>query len=477
MNSQRIIAVIRWALSFLLLGGIVLIYRNWLHVNPTTVALTLLLGILVIASKWSLRLAIVISVFATLCYNFFFLPPFGTFTIADPQNWIALFAFLFTAVVGSRLSQRARDEAEDARRRQYELEILFRLSRELLQTEKVAELVSIIPSVVVTATISRSCLLYLLDSDRVYRAGVGPIISSDPPYLRQQAESLRTAVSIDGSLVIPLRSGIKPRGLLLIAGAHLSNDTADAMGGLISILLDRAQALEEVAHNEANSESERLRTLMIDSITHELRTPLTSIKGAATTLLDNASINHQTQNELLTIIDEESDRIDRLIQRATEMAQLDTQKVQMYFESVPVNELIDDALESCAWVNNKHHITIQMNYAGTVRADREYIKKVICNLLENAAKYSPHGTPITVSTESIGDKIAISVADHGIGIEPSEHALIFDRFYRAPRHNQRVSGTGMGLSISRAIAEKHGGKLSVVSQPGRGSVFTLLMPL
>jgi two-component system sensor histidine kinase KdpD len=476
MNSRRVIAAIRWVLSFLLLGGIVLIYRRWLHVNPTTVALTLLLCILAIASSWSLRLAVLLSVFATLCYNLFFLPPFGTLTIADPQNWIALLAFLSTAVIGSRLSQRARDEAADAKRRQYELEILFRLSRELLQTENVAELASIIPGVVVAATVSRSSLLYLLQNDRVYRAGAESSSPIELHYLREQAESLRATTSTDGSLLIPLRSGIRPRGLLLIDGASLSNETADAMSGVISVLLDRAQALEEVAHNKANAESERLRTLLIDSITHELRTPLTSIKGAATTLIGDPSINPQMQHELLTIIDEESDRIDRLIQQATEMSQLDTQKVQMHLESLSVNDLVEDALASSAWIRNEHPITVEIAGSDTVRADREYLKKVLCNLLENAAKYSPAGAPIKISSEQTATGVAISVADQGIGIDPSDQALIFDRFYRAPVHSQRVPGTGMGLSISRAIIEKHGGRLSLVSQPGRGSVFTVLVP-
>lgn len=476
MNSRRVIAVLRWALSFLLLGGIVLVYRNWLHVNPTTVALTLLLCILAVASVWSLRLAVVLSIFATLCYNLFFLPPFGTLTIADPQNWIALLAFLSTAVVGSRLSQRARDEAADAKRRQYELEILLRLSRELLQTENVAELASIIPGVVVTATVARSSLLYLLEKDRVYRAGVERSAPSGLSYLREQAESLRGTTATDGSLLIPLRSGIRPRGLLLIEGASLSKETADAMSSVISVLLDRAQALEEVAHNKANAESERLRTLLIDSITHELRTPLTSIQGAATTLLANPAIDQQNRNELLTIIDEESDRIDRLIGRATEMTQLETQKVKMRFDTLPVRELVEDALASSAWIRNEHPVTVEITDSDVIRGDREYLKKVLCNLLENAAKYSQQGAPIKVSSQAAGDTVTISVADHGIGIDPADQSLIFDRFYRAPVHSQRVPGTGMGLSISRAIVDKHGGKLSLVSQPGRGSVFTVAVP-
>jgi len=120
MNSRRIVATTRWILSVVVLAGILFVYHELLHVNPTTVALTLILYILILAS-WSLRTAIVLSLIATVSYNFFFLPPIGTLTVSDPENWLALFSFLATAVIGSRLSQRARDEAEEARARQKEL--------------------------------------------------------------------------------------------------------------------------------------------------------------------------------------------------------------------------------------------------------------------------------------------------------------------------------------------------------------------
>jgi len=161
MNSRRTIAVTRWTLAFIALAGIVLVYHRWVHVNPTTVALTLLLFILLLAAEWGLRYAVVISIVATALYNFFFLPPIGTFTITDPQNWLALFAFLTTAIIASRLSERARDEASDARARQREVEALFRLSRELLETESVSSLVSSIPAAVASITGATSTLFYL----------------------------------------------------------------------------------------------------------------------------------------------------------------------------------------------------------------------------------------------------------------------------------------------------------------------------
>ena len=475
MNSRRTIAVTRWTLAFVALGGIVLAYRRWLHVNPTTVALTLLLFILLLAAEWGLRYAVVISVVATALYNFFFLPPIGTFTIADPQNWLALFAFLFTAIVASRLSERARDEASDARARQREVEALFRLSRELLETESVSSLLTSIPAAVASVTGATSTLLYLLEGERLYQAGTYRVSEIELPHLHQLASSLSGVAEDGDEIQIPIHTGVRPKGLLILRGAVLSPVTAEAIGGLVSIAIDRSQAVENIVRNEAARESERLRTLIIDSITHELRTPLTSIKGAATALLDGP-VQPEESQELLTIIDEESDRLNRLVSEAVEMAQLDAQQVQMHFGPVNMRTIVDDALKSYSWIGDQHELRIDVPDDLHVRADATMMEKVIGNLLENAAKYSKPGSPITISAEEANDKVLLSIADQGAGIDPSEQALIFERFYRGRSQALGTSGTGMGLAISRAIVDAHGGSIGVTSQPGRGSVFTMTMP-
>jgi two-component system, OmpR family, sensor histidine kinase KdpD len=475
MHSRRLIAIARWTVAFLALIGIVLVYHRWLHVNPTTVALTLLLFILVLAAEWGLRFAVVISVLATACYNFFFLPPVGTFTIADPQNWLALFAFLSTAIIASRLSERARDEASEARTRQRELEVLLRLSREMLQSETLATLLSSLPSDVASMTAAGYGALYLLEGDKLYQAGADGVSEVEIPHLRQLTMSLPRAREDGDEMLVPIRSGVRPRGLLILRGATLSCDTAEAIGSLISISLDRAQAFESIAKDQVAKETERLRSLMIDSITHELRTPLTSIKGAATTLL-GGHVGREESHELLTIIDEESDRLNRLVSEAVEMAQLDARQVQMHFGPISVRDLVEEARATCSWVEDQHPLQVDVPKDLEVRADPAMLEKVLSNLLENAAKYSASGTPITISAASKDSNVAITVADRGVGIDPSEHGLIFERFYRGRSQADGTSGTGMGLAISRAIAEAHGGNLTVTSQPGHGSVFTLIIP-
>jgi two-component system sensor histidine kinase KdpD len=496
VNAQRLVAITKWSAAALALSGIVAVYHLWLHVNQTTVALTLLLLVLSLAARWGLRYAVATSLAAAVLYNYYFLPPIGTFVINDPENWLAFFAFLVTAVVGSRLSERVREEAEDARVRQRELEVLYGLSRELLQTENVASVVNAVAPAVMLVTRADAVVLYLLEGDRLYHAGDPAAIPMDEIGMRQHALTLPAADTVTDTVTaayfgatearIPLRVGVRPRGLLVIKGVRLSTDTLAAIGGLISVAIDRAQALATVTRAEAAKESERLRSLMIDSITHELRTPLTSIKASATTLLLHGSsapaslvtpLKPEEQHELLTVIDEESDRLNRLVSEAVEMAQLDAQEVHMTFTPTDVTLIFDESIAYCASVLANHELRRSLPALPQVMADREYIEKVLCNLLENAAKYSAAGTPIFLSAERRRDRVLISVADRGLGIDLSEQELIFERFYRAPAQSQHTPGTGMGLAISRAIIEAHHGELTVTSQLGEGSVFAFTLPI
>lgn len=473
MKTRQIEVATRWLLTFVTLAAIVLVYYRWLHVNPTTVALTLVLYVLLVAARLSLRYAVVASVAAAFLYNYYFLPPVGTLTISDPENWLALFSFLATSVIGSRLSQTARDEADHARLGQRELQVLFTLSRDLLRSDNVAELTNALPSLINVAVRADSTALFLLEGDRLYQAGSRKSLAVELPHLRQQSLVLQSPEILPHEEVnIPLRAGVRPRGLLRVSGIQLSTETLQAVGGLVSIALDRAQALEEVAHSEATKESERMRTLILDSITHELRTPLTSIKGATSTLLSTPDVSESDRQELLAIVDEEADRLNLLVSQALEMAQIETQEVHMTFAPVDLREIVTESLKSCAWVGVEHPISVELPAALPVIVDRVMIGKVLCNLLENAAKYSAAGSPIYIGAEKKDRLVNISVADRGIGIDPAEQPLIFDRLYRSHTQSEKTPGTGMGLAISRAIVEAHHGVLGVTSQLEHGSVFS-----
>jgi len=477
VNSNRIVAVVRWFSAAVGLAVIVVFYRALVPANPTTVALTLLLFILFLAARWGLRFAIATSIAATLCYNYYFLPPIGQFTVSDPENVLALFVFLVTSVVASRMSNRIREESDQARARQAELEVLYRLSRALLQTDELVQLTNSIPSAVALATGANGVLFFLLDGNRIYRSGADWSVQLSVDQLRELSHNPGIISSASAQeTMIPLRTGVRPAGVLIIRGTRLSHQSLDALGGLVSISLDRASAVDDVTRAEAAKESERLRSLMLDSITHELRTPLTSIKASVSTLL-TTNLRPEVTHDLLTVIDEEADRLNRLVSQAVEMAQLDTQEVRMTFSPQRLEAMVGTALETYKTALEDHPVTLTLpSNLPQVDADPIWIQKLLGNMLENAAKYSASGTPIFVSAEVRGGYVACSIADRGQGIDPMEQSLIFDKFYRARNRAHHTPGTGMGLAICRAIAEAHGGTISVTSQPGNGSVFTFTLP-
>jgi len=471
-----------YLIATLSVAGITLVGARWLHLNPTTIALAFLLSILGISASWGLRQAVYMSVVATLAFDYFFLPPIGAFAIADPQNWIALFAFLVTAVAVSELSARARRGARAAVERRQELERLYAFSQLLLSSDNPAELLNLIPRYIVESFGIRSAAISLSSRADVYRSGptIDGLESQD-----LQLICLRGEPRFDAAhqrAFMPLRMGMRVVGCMGVAGSLLSRQTLEAIGSLVAIAIERAGAVEKLSRAEAARESEQLRSVLLDSVTHEFRTPLTAIKASATSLLGSPSRppNHspEERQELLTIINEESDRLNRLIGEAAEMAQLDANKVEFRFESSPINGPVTEALDELKQLLVQHPVEVRIP-AGlpTARMDSAHIKAVLVHLIENAAKYSPAGAPIRVTAEAKGDTLTISIADRGPGIDDFEQSLVFEKFYRGRNQRVQVHGTGMGLAICKAIVEAHGGRLGVTSQLGHGSVFYFSLPV
>ncbi|HUK74080.1 MAG TPA: ATP-binding protein [Candidatus Bathyarchaeia archaeon] len=477
LDRRRLQAVVlHYAVALATIALVVVIYRR-LPLNNTTVALTFLLVVLGVASRWGLTLATTTAIVATVALNYFFLPPIGKLIIADPQNWIALAAFLISAIVASRLSEKARRETFNATRRRKEVERLYFLSQRLLATENVMELLNSIPRYVCDAFGLTTAAMYLPSRKEVYRMGV-----HHPELTAEQLE----AVSGRGELVVdeerllcfvPLRVGVRVVGSLGLEGAVLSRETLEAVGSLIAISIERAGAVETLTRNEAAREGERLRSALLDSVTHEFRTPLTSIKLSVTTLLGPDPINDEGRHELLTVINEEADRLNRLVGEAAEMSQLDAHQVELRCEPYPVRDVVGVALELSKQSLNGREVKLQIpEPLPQVRVDRARIAEVLVQLLENAAKYSPAGMPIIIAAAAEGQMVRISVADHGPGIDDLEQSLVFEKFYRGRDQRYRIQGTGMGLAIAKAIVEAHHGAIDVTSQLGCGSVFTFTVP-
>jgi len=446
-----------------------------LQVNSTTVALMFLVTVLLTSAYWGLRYAVLMAVVATAAFNFFFLPPVGTFTIADPQNWVALFAFLVTALVASNLAERARREAEGAQQRRREVERLYSLSQRLLASDNVVELLNSLPSYVQETFSVGSVALLAPDHSTVYRSSIDA--NFEESVLRSTLLRGEPITQNDVSYV-PLRLGMRTVGSLAIAGDELSRQTLDALGTLIGLAVERARALQALSTNRAEQEHERLRSALLDSVAHEFRTPLTSIKASITTLLSGTALQEEGRRDLLTVIDEETDRLNRLVGEAAEMAQLDSGMFKLDLQPHAIDDALEPAIQDAKATLEHHPLEVNISRdLPRVKMDVQRIREVLMHLLENAGKYSDPGTSIRVTSEIKGDRLVTSVADHGPGIDSFEQSLIFEKFYRGRNQRYSAPGTGMGLAIAKVIVEAHGGSISVVSQMGSGSVFSFSLPL
>jgi len=478
VNSRYAKLALPYVGSATVVAGIVFAYHVVIHVNPTTAALTLLIGVLIVSANWGLRPAIAMAVLATLGFNYYFLPPIGTLTIADPQNWVALFAFLITAIIASQLAERARREAISANERRDETEHLYRFSQQLLSSDNVAELLNLIPGYIVECFSVESAAIALPNRPDIYRSSSARDLL-DLHDLQLACMRGEPKVDADRRVVfVPLRMGLRVVGSMGISGVVLSRATLDAMSSLIAISIERAGAIENLSKTEAARQSEQLRSALLDSVTHEFRTPLTAIKASVTSLLSSTSLDHNQRHELLTVINEESDRLNRLVGEAAEMAQLDANKVELQLGPHQVQDAVQDALDKSKAILGRHPISLSLpENLPMVKIDPGRISEVVTQLLENAAKYSSPESTIYIAGELQDRMVMISIADRGPGIDDFEQTLIFDKFYRGRNQRLQVQGTGMGLAIAKAIVDAHGGEIGVTSQSGHGSVFYFTLPV
>lgn len=461
-----------------MIAVIVAVYFRWVHANEMTVALTFLMVILLVAANWGLRHAIYLSILSSAALNFFFLPPIRAFTIGDSRNWVALFAFLLTGIVASQLAERARREAKTSRGRQREAERLYEFSQQMLVTGNVIDLLNMLPQMIAATFNLAGAAVYLREKDRVYR--------SSPNYMDVTATELRdTAFSRDHRLdetrsvtLVPILLGTQPIGAVGISGTDTSPEALDAVCGLAAIAIERAGAVETLTRVEASRESERLRNALLDSVAHELRTPLTSITAAITTLRTNTALDSSQRGDMMQVIEEEAERLNRLVGQAMEMAALDAHDIKLDMKMHSMREAVDLAMTAVQSQVRTHPVDIRLpDSLPPLKMDLERIAKVIQHLLENAAKYSAEGSPIFISAEVSKGQLVTSIADRGAGIDDFERMMVFDKFYRGQGQRYRVQGTGMGLAIAKAIVEAHGGTIEVTSQPSQGSVFSFSLPL
>jgi two-component system sensor histidine kinase KdpD len=339
--------------------------------NTTVVALCLVLVVLVVARALSRRAALAASLAGVLAFNFFFLPPIGTLTVADPLNWTALAVFLAVAVTVGELAARAKRQTAAADEQRIKAERLY------------AELQS---------------------------------------------------------------------------------------------------AVDREAQTEAERRSERLKSALLDAVTHNLRTPITSIKASTTALLSEPSTTmaDDVKHELLTVVDEEADRLNLLVEDLIGLARIESGDLGLHVAWCSIDDVVGSAVRRGERLLKGHtlHVSIPPDLP-VVRADARSLEEVLFQLLENAAKYSPAGTRISVSArEEAGEMVEIRVEDEGPGVAADERERIFEKFYRSQATETAASGSGLGLAIVRGIVSAHRGRVGVIERAGQpGACFVVHLPI
>lgn len=447
-------------------------------VNATTVGFAYLLIVLIVASTWGFLEALAASITATILFNLYFLPPTGQLTIADPQNWIALFSFLATSLIASRLSTIAKSRAADAMQRQQDVEHLYTFSRAILLIDDSEPFAKQLANKLAEIFALNAVILYDRRSDEMYRAGPADF-DGMKEQLREAA--LQSAFFTDTSrkrVMTVVRLGSEPIASLAIQGGPITDSVLQGISNLIAIGLERAKAQDLAQQVAAARQTELLRTTLIDAMAHEFKTPLTSIKAATTSLLSAPEQPEANKTELLKVADEEADHLKELIENALEMARLDAAHIDVQTEVSSLEEAIRDVVATMQTAIDSRPIQIVSDpRMPPIAFDRRLLKLAVKQILDNALKYSPPGTPVTLRIQNANNGSAtLEIVDRGTGISPQEQQRIFQRFYRSPSMHQQIPGTGLGLSIAQRIVQAHGGDLTVISNPGETS-FRMILPM
>jgi two-component system sensor histidine kinase KdpD len=468
--------------------------RSWLGVtNPTIAALVFLLIVLIVATVARLWVAVAASTAAMLAFNYFFLPPVGTWTIADPQNWVALFTFLAVSLVASNLAAAARARALEASRRSHELARLFDLSRDVLILTSTDALRILARSIAARFALDYVAVAMPSGGDwQVVEGGSGHV-TLDPAVLTRAFDRAKGAVEYDARQrtygghsvevadgrnvrLVPLRVGLKPVALLAASGADIDPGTLDALGGIAAIAIERARFLDDRKAAEMTRQREELHNALLASIGHDLRTPLTAIRVAASNLRgDWLDPDHRA--EQVDVILAEVERLTRLFQNILAMAQIDAGPITAQPVPAPPSDIIAAAREQVEQALRGHALDIRIDSDAPVTLDPRLTSTALAHLLENAAQYSPPGSTIHVAASRSPGEWTVKVADAGPGIAAGDLPHLFNRFFRGSASSSRTSGTGMGLSIARSLLAAEGGRVWAENDAAGGAVFTIAIPI
>jgi two-component system, OmpR family, sensor histidine kinase KdpD len=414
------------------------------HVPVLSLGVLYIVAVLPIAIVWGLRLAVVVAIASMLAFNFFFLPPLYTFTIADSRNWFALAVFLATAVVVSELATRSRRQARESA-------LLARIATSLLEHGSVGSELERIAAETATAL----------------QAGAARIELGAGPGARGAGEAypLRAAERRVGTIYLDGRRNARARRRLL-----------PALASLLGVAIDRERLADEAMEAEALRRSDALKTALLRTVSHDLRSPLMAILTSASALAHgDLSLGPADRHDLEQTILGEAERLDRLVGNLLDLSRLQAGAARPEPEVSTIEDLVLQALDTVEAAGDRIEVSLPEESA-SVRVDVHQIERVLANLVENALHYSPPAEPVRLQVSRTPSEALVRVIDRGHGIGSGDAERIFEPFQRGSRPVD-ARGAGLGLAIARGFAEANGGRVWVESRDGQGATFVLALPL
>jgi two-component system sensor histidine kinase KdpD len=451
-----------------------------------------ILSVVLVAVRFGRGAAALAAVLSVLSFDFFFVPPRFSFAVSDVQYILTFIIMLAVGLITGQLTAGLRFQARVAGHREERAGSLYEIARDLSAAVQIDQVVRISDESI----------------ERTFRASAALLLPNAAGQLAVTSSRPKAALTVDigiaqwafdkgqpagfgtdtlpGTevLYVPLRAPTRARGVLAVKARNRrllripeQRQLLDTFAALIAIALERVHYVEVAQDAVVRMESERLRNSLLAALSHDLRTPLTVLVGLAESLALTKPPLSAEQLESTEAIQDEARRMSTLVSNLLDMARIESGEVKLNLQWQPLEEVVGSALNATREMLKHHLVEVHLpRDLPLIHIDALLIERVLVNLLENASKYTPSGSKITMAAEIVGDQLSVSVSDNGPGLGAGREEAIFQKFTRGERESA-TPGVGLGLAICRAIVESHQGRIVASHRPGGGARFTFTLPL
>jgi two-component system sensor histidine kinase KdpD len=492
-NGRRTFKRLRYVWAALACGLVTLLSIPLAeHFDRSNIVAIFILTVVLVAVRFGRGAAAMAAVLSVCSFDFFFVPPRFSFAVSDVQYLLTFCIMLAVGLITGQLTAGLRFQARVAAHREERAGSLYEIARDLSGAVQIDQVVAISDESI----------------ERTFRASAALLLPNAAGQLTAASSRAGTTLTVDigiaqwafdrgqpagfgtdtlpGSevLYIPLRAPTRARGVLAVKARNRrllripeQRQLLDTFAALIAIALERVHYVEVAQNAVVRMESERLRNSLLAALSHDLRTPLTVLVGLAESLTLTKPSLSPAQRESAEAIQDEARRMSTLVSNLLDMARIESGEVKLNLQWQPLEEVVGSALNATHEMLKGHRVDVHIpRDLPLVRIDALLIERVLVNLLENASKYTPPGTRITLAAEVVADRLSVSVSDDGPGLAVGREEAVFQKFTRGERESA-TPGVGLGLSICRAIVESHQGKILAGHRPGGGARFTFTLPL